>query len=184
MSHGMPHRISWAGSLVVGFCLFILAAAAETPPTQSIRGWRLVRSANPHGGPDAVSMTRSADIVSDRDLAGLMLRCHGASPEVIVIVITPFPPHAQPSVTIGANGREWHFAAQLVSPGAELLLPAAATDLASGPWQSAHQLAVKISWDQQSIAGVIPIDGLGNALATLAGHCPPADLPSDGTRRP
>jgi hypothetical protein len=105
-----------------------------------------VRSANLRGGSDAVSMTRSADISSDPDLAGLMLRCHGVIPEIIIIVVAPFPPHAQPSVTIGANGSEWRFEAGVLSPGVELLLPTAASDLASGAWQSAPQLTVKISW--------------------------------------
>lgn len=91
-------------------------------------------------------MTRSADISSDPDLAGLMLRCHGVIPEIIIIVVAPFPPHAQPSVTIGANGSEWRFEAGVLSPGVELLLPTAASDLASGAWQSAPQLTVKISW--------------------------------------
>jgi hypothetical protein len=173
----MAHRISRAGSLIAG--LLSVAAAAETPPTQATAAWRLVRSANPAGGSDAVSMTRSADLSSDRDLAGLMLQCHGTSPEIIVVVVTPFPPHAQPNVTIGANGQEWHFQAELVPPGAEVLLPTAATDLASGPWQSAHQLAVKISWQQRSIDGVIPIDGLRAALSTLAANCPTTAVPTD-----
>jgi len=168
----MPHRIRRAGYVVAGLCLLSLAAAAEAPQTQSAGSWRLVRSVNPRAGSDVVSMTRSANISSDRDLAGLMLRCHGLSPEVIVVVVTPFPPRSQPGVTIGANGREWRFEAQVVPPGAELLLPAAATDLARGPWQSAHQLAVKISWQEQSITGVIPIDGLRGALATLLANCP------------
>jgi len=168
----VPHRISWTGSLVVGLWLVTVAAAAETQANQAAAPWRLVRSANPGGGSDAISMTRSADISSDPDLAGLMLRCHRINPEMIVVVVTPFPPHAQPSVTISANGKEWHFEAELVPPGAEVLLPAAATDLASGPWQSAPQLALKISWQQRSINGVIPIDGLRGALTTLAANCP------------
>jgi hypothetical protein len=101
-----------------------------------------------------------------------MLRCHEGRAEVIVAVVSPFSPHSQPAVTIGANGQEWHFEATVLSPGAQLLLPAMATALASGPWQLANQLTVKISWQQTAIAGVIPIDGLRGALATLLANCP------------
>jgi hypothetical protein len=145
-------------------------AAPEVPPAA---GWHLLRSKNPAGGADAVSMNRTADISSDLDLAGLMLRCHGGGAEVLLVVVTPFAPHSQPAVTITVNGREWHFDSTVVPPGAQLLLPASATVLASGSWQSANQLAVKISWQQTTIAGVIPIDGLRSALATLIANCPP-----------
>ncbi len=38
--------------------------------------WRLVRTRNPTGGPEAVSIMQTADIAkSDLDLAGMMLRC-------------------------------------------------------------------------------------------------------------
>jgi hypothetical protein len=155
-----------------GLCLLIVATAFAAPEVPLGTGWHLLRSKNPAGGADAVSMSRAADISSDLDLAGLMLRCHEGRAEVIVAVVSPFSPHSQPAVTISANGQESHFEATVVSPGAQLLLPAMATALASGPWQSANQLTVKISWQQTTIAGVIPIDGLRGALATLIANCP------------
>jgi hypothetical protein len=154
-----------------GLCLLTFAAALSATQEPG-GGWHLLRSKNPAGGADAVSMNRAADISSDLDLAGLMLRCHNASAEVLLIVVTPFAPHSQPAVTISANGREWHFDATVVAPGAELLLPALAMALATGSWQSTNQLAVKISWQETTIAGVIPIDGLRGALATLLANCP------------
>jgi hypothetical protein len=174
----MLRALRWAGAIfTAGFCVFAVAAGADpAPPTAD--GWRLLRTPNPRGGGDAISISHTADITrSDLDLAGLMLRCHDPAAhdpgaEVVLVVVTPFPPRAQPSVTIGADGKEWRFEASVVSPGAELLLPAEAADLAAGLWQSAHELVVKVSSPEQSFGGVIPIDGLAAALATLAANCP------------
>lgn len=172
-------------ALIAGLCAMPGSASAATPQTG---GWRLLQSPNPVGGRSMASMSHTADMRrSDLDLVGLMLRCRakgaqGASlptrdadqtgAEIAIVVITPFPPLAQPLVTVGAVGREWRFDARIVPPGAELLLPAAASDLAAGPWQSAHALTIKVSWQDRSFSGVIPIDGLAGALATLAANCP------------
>jgi hypothetical protein len=155
-----------------GLCLLTVATGFAAPEVPLGTGWHLLRSKNPAGGSDAVSMSRAADISSDVDLAGLMLRCHDGRAEVIVAVVSPFSPHSRPTVTLRANGQEWRFETTVVPPGAQLLLPATATALASGAWQSANQLTVKISWQQTAIAGVIPIDGLRGALATLLANCP------------
>ena len=135
-------------------------------------GWHFLRSANPHGGPEAISVSHTADITrSDIDLAGMMLKCGEHGPEVVIVVVTPFPPRARPEVTIAAAGKEWRFAPSIVPPGAQLLLPADATQLAAGPWQMAHELSVKVTSPEQSFAGVIPIDGLAGAFAELSVSC-------------
>jgi hypothetical protein len=109
---------------------------------------------------------------SDLDLAGLMLRCGEKDVDLVIVVVTPFPPRARPTVTISANGKEWQFDARVVSPGAELLLPMDAMSLVTGAWQSARELAVSVSSPERSFGGVIPIDGVANALSTLATKCP------------
>ena len=120
-----------------------------------------------------VSISRTADMArSDLGMAGLLLRCHDAALEVTIVAVSPFAPHAQPNVTISADGKEWHFAARVLSPGAELLLPPEAVGLAAGGWQSAHELSVKVSSPEQSFGGVVPIDGLATAFATLTASCP------------
>jgi hypothetical protein len=159
------------GWFIVFYLLTLHAVVGD--PQASPPGWRLLRTPNPAGGQDAVSITRAADISSDVDLAGLMLRCHEGGTEVALIVITPFSPRARPDVTISAIGQEWRFVATVAPPGAELRLPVAASALAAGPWQSANQIAVKISWESTSIRGAIPIDGLANALVTLTANCLP-----------
>ena len=80
---------------------------------------------------------------SDLDLAGMMLKCGEHGTEVVVVALAPFPPRARPEVTISALGKEWRFAVSIVPPGAELLLPAEASHLAAGPWQSAPELSVQ-----------------------------------------
>jgi hypothetical protein len=158
---------------ILAAALVLLCAAGSTDGAHAqADGWRLLRSTNPRGGADVISMGHIADHTrSDLDLAGLMLQCGEEQPEVVIVVITPFPPHAQPSVTIGANGKEWKFEARVLSPGAELQLSAAAVVLAGGVWQAAHELTVKVTEREQSFGGVISIDGLGAALAALAANC-------------
>jgi hypothetical protein len=172
-----PHldntRLASLGAVLFVFWLGLLTSSAAEAPIRS-NSWRLVRSANPTGGPDAVSVARTADISrSDLDFVGLMLRCSGESAEVAIIALTPFPPKAKPSVHIGANGEDSQFVAQVVPPGAELLLPLEATALAYGPWQRVHELSVTVTSPEQSFAGIIQIDGLSEALTTLRTNCAP-----------
>jgi hypothetical protein len=160
-------------SLLAASMVLTAALVADESKETAVSGWRLIRAKNPQGGPDAVSMSHTADITrSDLELAGLMLRCTDKGVDLVIVVVTPFPPRARPAVTLSANNKEWRFDTQVVPPGAELLLPADAMALATGPWQSAHELAVKVSSQGQSFGGVVPIDGLAGALATLIPNCP------------
>jgi hypothetical protein len=161
--------------LLAALGLVAFPAFSQTPRPKLSGGWYLLRSPNPRGGADAVSVSHTADSTrSDVDLAGVMLRCgeHGAT-EFVVVVVTPFAPHVRPEIFIYANGKQWHFNAEVVPPGAELLLPADAAVLAAGPWQSAHELEVQVRSPQQSFGGVVATDGLSDALATLSANCPP-----------
>src|SRR5215831_14608371 len=61
---------------------------ASAPPTAAAQAWRLVRTRNPRGGDDAVSMMRTADIsASDLEFAGAMLRCGDNGLEFLLVVI-------------------------------------------------------------------------------------------------
>jgi hypothetical protein len=152
------------------------------PPTASpatAGPWPLVRTPNPAGGRDAVSVLKTADITkSDIDFAGLMLRCGEHNIEVLVVLVRPLPPRAHPRVAVTTGGKMIDFTASVVPPGAEVLLPPEATALAFGPWQTASELAVEVGAtegdDQPSpIRGVILLAGLGAALAQLQANCPP-----------
>ncbi len=102
-----------------------------------------------------------------------MLRCGEQGPDVAIIALTPFPPRAKPNVSISAKGKNWQFVAQVVPPGAELLLPQAATTLAYGPWQHAHELSITVTSPEQSFGGLVQIDGLAEALTALTANCAP-----------
>jgi len=147
-------------------------------PGPGIGAWRLVRTSNPASGADTISIMRTADIVkSDIDLAGLMLRCAKSNFEVIVVLLRPLPPRAHPKVTLGAGGGSVDLAATVVPPGAEVLLPADASALASGPWQTAPELSVQIAAvdgkePSAPVQGIIPLAGLGNAIPLLLSNCP------------
>jgi hypothetical protein len=164
--------LSSLGTALLALAFLSWASATEAPNLTN--GWRLVRSADPSGGPDAISVDHTADVSrSDLDFAGLMLRCGAQAPEVAIIALTPFTPRAKPNVTISANGKDWRFVAQVVPPGAELLLPQEATTLAYGPWQHAHELSITVTSPEQSFAGLVPIDGLPEALTALTANCAP-----------
>jgi hypothetical protein len=146
---------------------------ASTSQSQStgIGSWRLVRTPNPAGGAEAVSITQTADVAkSDLDLAGLMLRCGESNIETLIVLVRPFPPRARPKVTVAASGKSGEFTATVVPPGAALLLPREATSLAAGPWQSAAELAVAVD-DQNPIRGLISLAGLGPAYRMLMTNC-------------
>ena len=46
------------------------------------------------------------------------------------------------------------------------------TDLATGPWQTAGEIAIEISDSQKPIHGVVSLAGLRTALPVLLANCP------------
>jgi hypothetical protein len=156
--------------VALGFALLSTAAAGSPEDHTAPTGWRLFHSADPNA--PMVSVSRTADVThSDLDLAGLIFRCSQSGVETLIVVVTPFPPHSRPSVTITANKRDWKFDSDVVTPGTQLLLPAAASILASGPWQLAQELTVNISLQERHFGGVIPLQGIGQALFSLQTAC-------------
>jgi hypothetical protein len=147
--------------------------SASALPAKAAPAWHLVRTRNPRGGDDAVSMMRTADTTaSDVDFAGAMLRCGDNALEFVLVVIRPFPPRSHPEIAITAGANELHFEGSVIPPGAELLLPVGARELAAGPLHSVRSMAVKISLDRVTIKGHLALDGLDAAVASLASNCP------------
>ena len=67
-------------------------------------GWRLVRTPNPQGGAEAISIMHVSDTArSDFALAGLTLRCGGSDLEPLLIVLEPLPGGSHPPVTVKAG---------------------------------------------------------------------------------
>ena len=112
-----------------------LRLAPRRCQARGIGAWRLVRTPNPSGGRDVVSIMETADISkSDLDLAG------GSRPLAVVravwksslVLVRPLPPRADPKVTVSAGGRTADFTATIVPPGVAVLLPKEATTLRPG----------------------------------------------------
>jgi hypothetical protein len=140
--------------------------------------WRLVRTPNPMGGPDALSIMQTADTAkSDLGLAGMALRCHEGKVEVLIVLVGALSLKLHPKVEINAAGNSENFVGTIVPPGSSLLLPPTASKLALGPWGTSAELAITIEAEQTSdtmarIDGVIPVAGLRQALLSLLASCP------------
>ena len=150
------------------------ATADKIPQEQSRQSgpWRLLRTPNPAGGRDAVSIVQTADIAgSDIEFAGLMLRCNDTSIEVLVVLVRPSAPHSHPTVEFETGSKRVQFTANVVTPGALLLLPPEAAALAVGPWQGLPELSITIEEEHGPIHGVVSLTGLTSALQVLRSNC-------------
>jgi hypothetical protein len=146
------------------------------PPPPELGTWRLIRTSNPVGGPEAISIVKTANMTeSDVEIAGLMLRCgEGATTQVLVVLVEPLPPRAHPKVTVVAGATTTEFTASVVPPGASVLLPEKASALIEDAWQSVPELSITIAENRRSIHGVISLAGIGTAMRTLQSNCPTA----------
>jgi hypothetical protein len=146
-------------------------SSGDRSPSDSGR-WRLVRTPNPAGGRDAISVMHTADASdSDLDFAGLMFRCQNDTIQLAVILTRPLAPGAEPDVTITAGVTTAKFAARVVPPGVLVLLPAAATSRANDYERTALELVISVANGDGVIRGVIPLAGLGAALQELRASC-------------
>jgi hypothetical protein len=140
--------------------------------TQLDGGWRLVRTRDPSGSADAISVMHVVDISkSDANLAGLSLQCGKDGIEVILIVLEPLSRSARPAVVFNAGNKRAEFEASVVQTGEALRLPRAASDLAAGEWQSATELTIEIETKPTPIRGTVPISGLSTAIRLLSENC-------------
>lgn len=142
---------------------------SENSSSHPIGGkWRLVRTPTHRDGEEVVSIMATAEISgSDIDFAGLNLRCADPDFEILVFLIRPLPPQAQPVITV--NGKT--FEGSVVSPGTAIRLPKEAADLATGQWQTLPNLSIKVENDGTTTRGLISLDGFDVALKTLISAC-------------
>ena len=149
-----------------------VSGAGRALSSELAGGWHLVRTPNPNGGSDAISIMHTADISrSDLDLVGLMIRCSEPSAEVVIVLIRPLPFGVRPHVAFGKPDNETQFEATVAPPGTAVLLPSEATTLVGGSWQALDNLFVRIDDGQSTIRGVIKIVGLEAALKKLQTSC-------------
>jgi hypothetical protein len=163
-------------------CFENTAADREKQPRPDGRGnpgdagaWKLVRSPDPRGGPDAVSIMHTADVSrSDPDFAGVMLRCAQDGFEVLVIVIEPRPPRARPRVRLGAPGEEASYEATVAPPFTALLMPREAAALLEALERSTTpELSIELNGETTAVHGFVPLAGLRPALDGLKASCSP-----------
>ncbi|MGY8679152.1 hypothetical protein Q2941_15325 [Bradyrhizobium sp. UFLA05-153] len=135
-------------------------------------GWQLVRTKNPSGGADAVSVMHVADSSkSDLSLAGLNLQCGQKGVEVILVTLERRSRADRPKVALSTTSGRSEFEATVVQAGEALLLPQSASDLAGHDWLNSPQLSVEIEAKPAPIRGVIPIMGLAAAMKALTTNC-------------
>jgi hypothetical protein len=148
--------------------------SAEPATSTASDSWPLVRTPHPKGGPEAVSIMRTADTaLSDPDLAGLMIRCkEGPGLEVQIALVRPFPPHAKRDVVITSLATPTVLHAEASPVGTALVLPIEAAAFTTGPLQGLKELAITIRDPEAEIHGVIPLGGLTPAVAKLSASCP------------
>jgi hypothetical protein len=135
--------------------------------------WPLIRTPRPDGGATALAIIRTADTTqSDPDLAGLMIRCREKpGPEIVLALIRPLPPRSKRDVVVGSGAGQSVLHAETAPPGTALTLPVDATVFTTGDWRELTQLAVRIIDPEGDIKGVIPLDGIGPAIARLSAAC-------------
>jgi hypothetical protein len=137
-------------------------------------GWRLVKSRDPNGGGQIVSIMHAVDMTkSDFGLAGLSLRCGAIGLEAILILLDRVPSTPPPAVTLQAGETKARIDASVLQDGRTILLPFGATTVSNAAKKGATEVSVTIETQPQSIAGVVPITGLLSALNSLSVYCPP-----------
>jgi hypothetical protein len=145
---------------------------AGTRTAQLTGGWRLVRTPDPGGGPEAVAVLHTASASgSDVRFAGVTFRCGRAGIETLLILLVPLVRGAQYDVLLKSSSTEAHFRAEAVQGGEALLLPQGETALTGGAWQATSDLAVDIA-APLPIHGAVPLAGLSGAMQTLTQNCP------------
>jgi hypothetical protein len=144
------------------------------PAEDGAAAWRLIRTSRPNGAADAVAIMRTADTTrSDPDLAGLMIRCQEKPGlEVVLALVRPFPPRSKRDVVVNSGAAESVLHAESSPPGTALVLPVDAAAFTTGPFRELKLLSVRIKDPENDIRGIIPLDGVGSAIARVSANCP------------
>lgn len=149
------------------------AAAGEQSSPGSTGAWRLVRTPNPRGGADAVSIMHTADTSrSDLDLAGLMIQCNNGRGELAIVLLNAFPLRARPRVVFGNAGQEMQFDATIGPPGTAVVLPGDAKVIVGKAWSTENDLHIRVVDGPTTVSGVVPLAGIQSAFAQLLSNCP------------
>ncbi|HET6378512.1 MAG TPA: hypothetical protein VFG05_09445 [Methylocella sp.] len=107
---------------------------------------------------------------SDSRLAGLMLRCALEGIEAVIVVVEPFPPHAQPEVSLRTPAGEGRFTGGVIPTGAGIRLPKEAAALITGAPEG-RSLDIRVTADGETFGGAVGLTGLMKALGWLTAEC-------------
>jgi hypothetical protein len=144
---------------------------SEDRPSKDL--WPLIKTPRPNGGGEAFAIMRAGDTTeSDPDFAGLMIRCREQPGlEVVLALIRPLPPRSKRDVVILSGAGQPVLRAETAAPGTALILPIDGNALTTGDWRKLKQLSIKIIDPDGDIKGVVPLDGIGPAIARLTDAC-------------
>lgn len=146
---------------------------ATSIPVANMSNWKFTRTQGGKADESFVAIMKTADTLqSDPDFAGLIIRCAPKGKiEVLVALIRPFPPRSRPQVTLASAGFSQSFDATMAAAGAAVLLPEEAGVLAGGKWLSTPSLTVTVKENTSEIKGIVTLNGLREAYATLLSSC-------------
>ena len=175
-----PLRLYLVVMIVLAFALAsridadpYISRISSSPSSELAGGWHFVRTPNPRGNNEAVSIMHTADTSrSDLDFAGLMVRCREGGTEVVIVLLRPFPFRAKPMVVLGQSGHESQFKATVAPPGTAILLPGDAALFVGSTFGRLDDLFIRVADGQNTIQGVVPLEGLQAAFKVLVANCP------------
>jgi hypothetical protein len=155
------------GTTLAGPAILAPAGAEE-------RAWPIVRTANPHGGPDLVSAIKVADTRrSDADFAALTLRCREGRMEVVLALIVPVPPRERPEIAWRLDDRApVSVRASVLQPPTTLgFLPEDAAAFIAAA-RGARRASFRISNGGTPVtAGEVDLEGVAQTVGALTAQC-------------
>jgi len=158
-------------------CYAIINALSNKTNAQGLtllEGWQLVRTPDPRGGADAISISHVVDLQkSDPNLAGITLRCVDRQIELFIIVIEPYPPNIPIDLTLKlGNSSASTYRGSVVPPGIMVRLPPEAATALFDHRPELDYLNVSLAYGTAPVTkGVIKLTGFEQAFGTLKTLC-------------
>ncbi len=135
-------------------------------------GWRRVPGGAAGASKSSPAILRTMDFErSDPRLAGVLLQCGAQGIETVIVVVEPFPPHAQTEVALRTSGQAFKAEGRVIPAGAGIRLVFDPAKLLALARQKAEDLEVTVTAGNSSMAGAVALAGLPEALDWLKAEC-------------